>query len=303
LISFTSQIDGDEWQAFVIQLLYMRYGTNLIEVPDQHKGDSGIEAFSLDGCAFQCYAPEGENDVATTARKHKKKITADLNKFIANGKELLKILGSTQIRRWVLIVPKHCSSDVVGHCQSKTTEIRSLATIPTYVHDEFQVLTVDGHNFFAVEIAELTNKGGLLVEAGNLTVANEAVQDFSAQNNEYMNTLEVKLLRLPSLSDDGERTELRDLLLRMYLLGGNALAYYDSKFPAIADRIRSIKQNRSTALEIDSKIQNLTIAGTRERFELELMQSVPALGTQTATTLSYAAIAEWLMVCPLKPKG
>jgi hypothetical protein len=43
-----------------------------VEVP-ANKGDSGIEAFSLEGCAFQCYAPEGENDVATTAHKHKNK--------------------------------------------------------------------------------------------------------------------------------------------------------------------------------------------------------------------------------------
>jgi len=303
LISFTNQIDGDEWQAFVIQLLYLRYGTDLIEVPDQHKGDSGIEAFSLDGCAFQCYAPEGENDLATTARKHKRKITDDLKKFVENGKELLAIFGTTKIRRWVLVVPKHCSSDVVGHCQSKTSEIRNLTTAVTYVADEFQILTVDGYSFFAAEIALLAAKGALLVEAAEATVATEEIQGFAAQNNELIQTLEFKLGKLPSLSDVIERAELRDLLLRMYLLGGNAIAYYDSTFPVIADRIRSIKQSRSTALEIDSKIQSLTIAGTREKFESELLNSVPALGRQTAMTLSYASIAEWLMVCPLRPKG
>jgi hypothetical protein len=31
--------------------------------------------------------------------------------------------------------------------------------------------------------------------------------------------------------------------------------------------------------------------------------SVPALGRQTAMAVSYAAVAEWLMVCPLDPKG
>jgi len=34
LISFTNQIDSDEWQPIVIQIPYLRYGTNLIEVPD-----------------------------------------------------------------------------------------------------------------------------------------------------------------------------------------------------------------------------------------------------------------------------
>ena len=70
----------------------------------------------------------------------------------------------------------------------------------------------------------------------------------------------------------------------MHLLGGDAIAYNDDKYPVIADKIRSLKQTRSTALEIDGKIQKLTIAGTREKFELELINSSPSLGRQTAMT-------------------
>jgi len=91
VISFSPQIDGDEWQELVVQLLFMRYGANLVEVPDQHKGDSGIEAFSTDGCAFQCYSPEGQAAFAETAQKHKKKITKDLKKFRVNHIELARI--------------------------------------------------------------------------------------------------------------------------------------------------------------------------------------------------------------------
>jgi len=98
LISLANQLDGHEWQAFILQLLYLRYGADLIEVPDEYMGDHGIEAFSLDGCAFQCYAPEGPHDVAALSRKHKRKITRDLNKFKTNRKELLKIFGAAVCR-------------------------------------------------------------------------------------------------------------------------------------------------------------------------------------------------------------
>jgi hypothetical protein len=302
LISIASHIDGDDWQSFVLQLLYLRYGTDLIEVPDQHKGDCGIEAFSIDGCAFQCYAPESPNNLADIARKHIRKITCDLNKFMANKKGLSAIFGTTKIRRWVLVVPEHCSSDVVAHCQSKTGEIAKLIPPLPYVTLEFQVMTVDGHDFFAAQIATLTSAGGLLVEAADSSIAAETIQKFFSENNELIGTLEAKLAKLPMLQDEMDRAALRDELLSVYLLGENAIAYYDDRYPAIADRIRSLKQSRATALTMDSKLQKLTITGTREKFEAELVTSVPALGKQTAMKLSYAAIAEWLMVCPLTPK-
>lgn len=74
---YSSVISGDDWQKFVVRLLYSRYGSNLIEVPDQHKGDHGIEAFTTDGCAYQCYAPEGDVGPAIIAERHKIKITND----------------------------------------------------------------------------------------------------------------------------------------------------------------------------------------------------------------------------------
>ena len=107
--------------------------------PTNIKATLGSKAILIDGCAFQCYAPEGENSLSEICRKHKKKITSDLNKFQANEKKLTDISGATKIRRWILVVPEHCSSDVVTHCQSKTKEINELAVPLPYVTDEFQV--------------------------------------------------------------------------------------------------------------------------------------------------------------------
>jgi hypothetical protein len=303
MISFSDQIDGDEWQEFVIQLLFMRYGANLIEVPDQHKGDSGIEAFSTDGCAFQCYAPEGQTGFAETAAKHKKKITQDIKKFRCNRDDLIKIFGTTKIKRWLLVVPDHCSSEVVVHCQSKTAEIRNFVPPLPYVDSDFQVLTVNGHSFLADEIAKLTTVGGLLVEAEQTVIAPNDLFGFLQQNDEWIGNLDRKLEKLPALSSDQDRAALKEKFFRFHLEGSNAIAYYDNHFPVISDKIRRLKQTKSTSLEIESKLQSLTISSTREKFEVELVNCVPALGRQTAMTVSWASIAEWLMVCPLDPKG
>ena len=301
MIPALNQFDGEEWQAFVIQLLYLRYGANLIEVPDQHKGDCGIEAFATDGCAYQCYSPEGPSSIAETVAKHKKKVSRDIKKFAENQPDLAKVFGKTKIRRWILVVPDHCSVDVVQFCQKKTQEILSLASPLAYATEDFQIVTVNGHHFFAAEIAELSRTGGLLVEAVESTVAPAEVQSFAEEHGDLVETMDKKLAKLKL-----ERTEQDGLLrqlLQAHLEGGNAIAYYDNKFPVISDRIRALKQARAKALEIDSKLQPLTIASTREKFESELVGSVPAMGRQTAISVSYAAVAEWLMVCPLNPKG
>jgi hypothetical protein len=302
LISLTEYLDGDDWQNLVIQLLFLRHGSNLIEVPDRDGGDRGIEAFTTDGCAFQCYSPKNPGNVPDLAAKHKAKISRDIRKFHRNRKALQKILGDTKVSRWIFIVPDHCSAEVVELCQKKTEEIRNLVPPLPYVTEDFQVLTVVGSNFLATELAELSKVGGLQVEAGVEDVSSADLIEFARGHNEWIENLDLKLSKLSSV-DEPSRKELRTKLLQRHLEGENALDYYDNNYPVVADRVRSIKQARAKALEIDSKLKSLTIAGSREDFEAELINSVPALGRQTAAILSYASITEWLMICPLDPKG
>jgi hypothetical protein len=192
-------------------------------------------------------------------------------------------------------------AEVVKCCQEKTKEVHNLADPLPYITHDFQVLTVNGHTFFVKEVAEITKTGGLVREAEITDIAEEEIQSFSEQHNEGIYNLDQKLSKLQQTTT--ERIDLRNKLLRMYLEGGNAMAYYDDRYPVISDQIRTLKLARAKALEIDSKIQALTIASTREKFESELANSVPTLGRQTAMTLSFAAVTEWLMVCPLDPKG
>ncbi len=297
-----TEYDGDEWQGFVIQLLFLRYQADLTEIPDDHVGDGGIEAFASDGCAFQCYAPEGPASFAELAAKHKKKISTDIKKFIKNRELLTELFGDTKIRKWVLVVPNHCSADVVAWCQKKTQEVRTQIPPLPYVSDDFQVVTVPGHDFFALEAAELSRVGALLVEAAVPIIDPIQIKQFSGDHNEWIEKLRLKLTRIPG-SNEVERSDLEKDLLEKHLEGENAINYYDGKFPVIADAIRSLKQGRAKALVIDSKTQALTISGSIGKFEAELVETIPALGKQTAITLSYAAVTEWLMVCNLDPKG
>jgi hypothetical protein len=302
LIPISRTLDGDEWQELVIKLLYLHYGTDLVEVPDTHRGDGGIEAFALDGCAFQCYAPEGPATPAEIADKHKKKVSRDLKKFRDNRNKLIKIFGTTKIKRWVLLVPEHCSSDVVEFCHTKAEEVRKCQPPLPYITEDFVVLAANGYGVLAAEVAILSQVGAMLIEATIEPVASQQIDRFLQQYNHLVEVLDDKLKKIPALEEDA-RAVLRKKLLQMHLEGSNAVSYYDGKYPVIADRIRSVKQLRAKALEIESLLQKLTISTTRREFETELLTSVPALGRQTAVTISWASVAEWLMVCPLKPRA
>jgi hypothetical protein len=76
---------GDQREEHVVEL---------VEVPDDDRGDAGLEAFSMSGCAYQCYAPEGEPLTMTQRyNKQRDKMTADVGKFIAN---------TAKIQAWLL---------------------------------------------------------------------------------------------------------------------------------------------------------------------------------------------------------
>jgi|ERR1051325_3330698 hypothetical protein len=120
--------DPNDWEGHVYGLLQDRHGPlNIHKVPARHKGDYGIDYYTLeDRAAYQCYAVQEPCEVVDRADKQKAKITTDIGKFCRNKAGLGKLFGSVKITRWVLVVPLHDSSQVNAHATSKTAEVKAL---------------------------------------------------------------------------------------------------------------------------------------------------------------------------------
>ena len=207
VIPYSSQMSGDEWQALVIQLLSLKYREDFKEIPDKHKGDFGLEGFTVDGCAFQCYSPEPGGDVADVARRHKKKLNADIAKFRDNSTELSKIFGPVKIRRWLLIVPDHCSAEVVQHSEKKAAEVRAITPPLPYVDIEFHVIVAAGHVFFPLELAAMGNSSAVVVEVEALEISGSQIVDLSSERSESVATLVRKIDKfLPTRTASEKRT-------------------------------------------------------------------------------------------------
>ena len=51
------EFDGNSWDEFCQQCLKIKYKEDYQEIPAFFNGDLGIEGFTRDGLAFQCYCP------------------------------------------------------------------------------------------------------------------------------------------------------------------------------------------------------------------------------------------------------
>jgi hypothetical protein len=154
-MDISPRLTGEEWQNWADLLLQRHYGfTEYQKVPDQFKGDAGIEGFTItSGCAFQAYGPEEPLTTEQRFKKHQKKMTDDLRKFINNRDILSTIFGRTKIRRWVLFIPLFDSKKIVQHATKKTEEIIA-ANLPYVDNDNFRIVILD-EEAFAVERDQL----------------------------------------------------------------------------------------------------------------------------------------------------
>jgi hypothetical protein len=63
------------------------------------------------------------------------------------------------------------------------------------------------------------------------------------------------------------------------------------------------KNRRANFLETDCLLEGRTISQVRREFTAELSDAVKGIHPTTAEALAYAAVAEWLLICPLRPRG
>src|SRR5690349_8707017 len=105
--------DGATWERRVKGWLRLRYPGEFEELPADHGGDFGIEGFSRDGIAYQCYAPKSRLKAKDLYENQRTKITEDINKFIKNSNNLSKVFKGLKIHSWWLVVPEHKSAKLV----------------------------------------------------------------------------------------------------------------------------------------------------------------------------------------------
>jgi hypothetical protein len=296
--------DPDTWQEWAIRLLRQEYGAdNVIKVPDQDRGDLGIECFTRSGIVYQCYCPENPDlNPRALYDNHRDKITKDIGKFIKNEVELTRLFDSVKIKSWILFTPRHESYRTVQHCSEKATFVRQ-AGLP-YVTDDFMV---DVH-----ELADYKDSAAIL-RRGPVLPAPVGVPaqiprstpdgiDFGQVVGPLIGEMDKKLARIPRLVDPAKRAVFRAHLLGSQLAAEGILDNYLESIPEvhqqILDCIASVERGLLLAFgpgDLPHKVLGSIIEDVRTRVE----QVVPGIARSNAESIAYMAVTDWLQQCPL----
>lgn len=286
-----------EWEQHVNNLLRTKHGQeNYIKIPDGHSGDAGIEGYSLSGNAYQCYAPEELCGKAELCEKQKNKITRDIKKFIDNKDKLHPIFGSTKIKRWILVVPNHVSKDLIIHANKKASEVLA-KNLPYVEKDDFRLLIWDRDEFAAEEV-QLINSGLYKLKLHCDEVPDAIVDSFEFDGDQTIENINGKLAKISGLSD-AKKGDVRYELIRHFIFSGNLLQQLMDDYPEYYEEIDTIKKRRERAIKLESIPAHLDSLSTQSEKLLRILESGSNLHSENNESISWGAVADWLMRCPL----
>lgn len=174
-------------------------------VPDRHTGDFGIEGFSRDGCAYQCYAAREPLEIQVLYEKQRDKMSADIRKFYNNQSDLQALFGPVvTISRWILVVPRHDSAKLTQHAETKAAEVRA-KNLP-YVAEDFAINVVTDE-YFLLERSQLLAEGVRQIRVSIDQMPPTDVHGWADDNDTLVRTLDRKLEPLPVRQRSGRSCE------------------------------------------------------------------------------------------------
>jgi hypothetical protein len=292
--------DPNDWELHIYGLLQDRHGPlNIHKVPARHKGDHGIDYYSLeDHVSYQCYAVQEPCEVADRADKQKAKITTDLKKFCINKTELSKLFGSAQMSRWVLVVPLHDSSELNAHATAKTGEVKALG-LP-YVAANFEVMIQDLESFDSTSRAlrALIRRS---ISLPAQPASSEQIEQWSEASESLVTTLKTKLAKRVGV-DEEKLSESVGEAIRWFLDRENTLESLRGTLPELHEELMGVISRHGQRLSLygppaDGKADQVL------RAELETLmkalKEIPNVTDASAHQLAFGTLADWLMRCPL----
>ncbi|MEV1002800.1 hypothetical protein [Nonomuraea sp. NPDC050202] len=287
----------EDWEEYCILLLTRQWGADKVQrVPARHGGDLGIEAFTHDGHALQCYAPEDESTVKDRYENQRDKLTEDLGKLEKNEKELLRLLGGVRIKCYLFMVPVFDSSKIVQHASGKAEEYRQ-KSLP-HLHEDFHIIVCTDDQF-AFTRDQILRRPYSLIETQTSGV--EEVREWILSNEASVDAMKRKLAT-PELPEP-RRTRYIEGLITQYIEGANGLDKLRAKYPDQWEAAERYRTHKEVLLELEYPPSNPAlgvVSMIAQDVQKELQRELPDLGERLIRTLSWASVAEWIMRCPLQ---
>ena len=287
-----------EWESHANNLLRERYtSANYIPIPDQHNGDGGIEGFSLDGNAYQMYCSENIVVMAKLYEDQRDKMTRDINKFITNNSIMKSFFGDLKIKRWILVVPKHKTKEIIYHATKKTNEVK-IKSLDYVDNNDFRVLVWD-RDEFQKEEASLLAAGIATLKLDPINVHESDIKDYQDQSPEFSQNMIRKLGAINSNPVTIKKGA--DTLTKNAIISQNMMSELKQDYAEYYEIITSTTAKRAEQLDIeaiDSEPEKQKISYQTEALKKQL-QSTCKLHKDNLDIISKGTVADWLMNCTL----
>jgi len=296
-VSGFETLTGTEWQSLCIRVLKEHYGPGVVvDIPDEDRGDGGIEAFTTTGHAFQCYAPENEPLSASELRKkHIRKLDSDCKKFVENREVIEKyITPGVLITRWMLLVPRIATKEVRNRCAELTTVVRN-AKLP-YVSPDVVITAVTLADYEGARIAVVTRQLELL----SLPPIDEV--SFVGLGDARSIVMDAKLAKTDRYQDQTRRDEIVDRFLKSHVSGKSHREFVSDQYSELSDSLESKLNDLERRLELQYSLivaGNDNLLGTILSDTESLVKDTLNVSPGVARVIAEGQVAEWLMRCPL----
>lgn len=269
---------------------------NYERVPDRVKGDLGIEAFTVDGLLYQCYADQDSNSADDRYKKQCRKINEDLNKFCNNCGPVQELLGDQIIQTWCLVVPRKDDKRLISYCNKKSKEV--LGKNLSYASKTFKVTVIDRRDLVVFE------RKAQRLDYLYLDVPEPDIELVMLElTGAGLETLKAKVAR--AYCQYGE--DYRENRVRQYVLNGalanNCLTELSERDPQTHRIIFSRITATLRRLEAYGALQRPTpldvLGAELDQLTIHLEKDVPLIDPNTRQIIVIGAIADWLLQCPL----
>jgi hypothetical protein len=298
--------DGKRWQKYIEDLLALHYGPEDFQrVPDEHQGDLGIEAFTRTGVGVQCYTPQGHLTIKQRYEKHRDKLSTDISKLVGNQDGLKAVLGQTTLKRWFFFIPDHDNKDLIAFANKKAVEVRSRC-LP-YICADFEIHIHDD-GAFPIARNKLLGVADVQLRLSLPKVDATQIQDWASENDRFVQTIDGKLARVPTLQTRERQVEFRNLLVGKAIEGQNIMEQVRTLTPDLYERIIELKAARAASLLLESYMSTIEpadrLSSVVADYIAQLHEQVRVLPLGAGTILGYEAVCDWLALCNLNfPEG
>ena len=294
--------DGTSWERLCQNAFKLKFGSLYQRMPAS-PGDYGIEGWTIDGMAFQCYCPEKNYTQDELRSAIQSKITRDVSKLKLYQTQIASRIGDTKIQKWLLVTPVFEHNNLHEHARKKEIEAREWEL--SILHDDFTILIQDA-GYYATEFEQCRRSEGLPLQLGPVVTAEDVLPQAPEEFEELIDRKNRVRLRDKAglTSFETELQKFNTLTATKFLKCDEHLATIERTSPQAFQQIIRVIGHYA------EEMQELQVAwvgepnGLVEEVKTELGRRLEedlkgTMGFSDARRLADLMVSRWLAVCQL----